>query len=150
MALIPIHSLGSVGIITDVPSYELPPEAWTAGENVRFQDGKVQKVLGHNVVFDPPSIAPYWIQPLYQGAQAFWLYAGLAKVYVTDMASHFNITRQTASVDVDYSTNADMKWNGGVLNGIGILNNGSDDPQMWNPPGTSTKLVALSNWPANT
>lgn len=150
MPLIPIHNLGSIGIVTDVPSYELPPEAWTAGQNIRFRDGKVHKFLGQNTVFDPPSIAPLWIQPLYTQTQAWWIYAGLNKVYATDMASHYNITRQTTSVDVNYAASSDIKWNGGVLNGIGILNNGVDPPQMWNPPTSSTKLVALSNWPAST
>lgn len=150
MPTIPIHNLGSVGIVTDIPAYELPPEAWTSGGNVRFKDGKVQKCLGHNTIFDPPSIAPLWIHPIYQATQAFWVYAGLTKVYVTDMASHFNITRQTAGVDVDYAATADFKWNGGSLNGLGIFNNGVDPPQMWNPANTSTRLTALTNWPAST
>jgi len=150
MPLIPIHNVGTVGIVTDIPSYELPPEVWTDGRNVRFKDSKVQRFLGHTPVFDPPSINPLWLHALYHTTQAFWIYAGLTKVYATDMTTHYNITRQTASVDVDYAATADKKWNGGSLNGIGILNNGVDPPQMWNPPSGSTRLAALSNWPANT
>lgn len=151
MPVVRVDNVGSLGIIKDIPGYELPPEAWTDGANVRFKDNMVHKFLGHSAVFGTPSIAPLWIQPVYSAAQAFWLYAGATKAYVTDMSAHFNITRQNASsVDVDYSATADIKWNGGVLNGIGILNNGVDDPQMWNPPATSTKLALLSNWPANT
>lgn len=150
MALVPIHNIGAAGIITDIPAYELPPEAWTAGENVRFHNGRVSKILGHQAVFGTPTVAPLWITPMYTPNQAYWVYGGLQKVYVTNMLNHYNITRQTTGVDVNYSAMLDTKWNGGSLNGIGIFNNGIDDPQMWNPPETSQKLVVLSNWPANT
>lgn len=150
MTLVRVDNIGVTGIITDIPGYELPPEAWTAGQNIRFRDNKVQKFLGHSTVFGTPSIAPLWLLPVYAPTAAFWLYPGTAKVYATDMATHANITRQTASVDVDYAATGDVKWNGGVLNGIAILNNGVDAPQMWSPPALGTKLVQLTNWPAST
>ena len=43
MAMLPIRSLGSVGIIKDVNPYDLPINAVSGGNNVRFEDGKVTR-----------------------------------------------------------------------------------------------------------
>ncbi len=148
--LIPFDEAGAVGILSGVPPHEVPQGAWTAGQNARMVDGAVHKFLGYQQVFNPPSVAPYWLLRTKTATAYYWLYASLTKVYVTDGAAHFNITRQTASVDVDYTATSLRRWNGGVLGGIPILNNGVDDPQMWNPVGTGQRLQLLSNWPAST
>jgi hypothetical protein len=150
MPLVKIHEAGKIGLISDVADHELPPEAWTTARNVVFRDGKVKKARGQTTVFGTPSIAPYGLFPVYVDGVAYWVYAGTAKVYVVQGGTHTNITRQSAGVDVDYSMTTSIPWTGGVLNGVLVLNNGVDDPQMWLPAGPSNKLQALSNWPANT
>ena len=145
MALVRVDNVGEIGIIRDLSPYEIPPEAWTDGNNVRFFNNKVFKILGHSSAF-VPSIPPYHLLSVRAATENFWAYAGLAKVFATDQTVHNNITRQTASVDVDYAATEDTKWNGGVLNGIPILNNGFDEPQMWNPPALATRLQLLSGW----
>lgn len=131
------------GIIKDVPAHTLPMGAWSDGSNVRFQNGKIKKFTGHSQVFGTATVAPHWMMPIPQAAAYYWMYAGTAKVYVTDGTTHFNITRQTASVDVDYSPTDNIKWNGGVLGGVPVINNGTDDPQVWLPSTTGTKLQSL-------
>lgn len=148
MPLVPIENVGVLGIVKDLPSYELPPEAWSDGDNVVFVDGKVQKATGHKDVFGATTVAPYFVLGVPSATLFFWIYGGLTKVYVTDAASHFNLTRQTASVDVDYSANVTDKWNGAVVGGIPIINNGVDVPQMWLPVQTSQRLLNLTAWPA--
>lgn len=148
MTIVRFDSVGGAGIIKDVNPYELAPEAWSEGQNVRFRYGRVHKFLGHQAVFGSASVAPYWLLPVQTPTTHYWVYGGLTKVYTTDMSTHFNITRQTAGVDVDYAATADKKWNGCVLNGVPILNNGVDVPQMWTPVSGSQRLAALSNWPA--
>lgn len=132
----------------DVDPYDLPatPEAflWSAGHNIRFLDQYIQKMLGHASVFTAPSVAPYWMLPVPNATTYYWLYAGLAKVYVTDGTTNTNLTRQTAAVDVDYTGTAGDIWNGGVISGIPFLNNGVDDPQMWSPVSTSQRLQSLT------
>lgn len=141
---------GKYGIIKDVPPYALPPEAWSDGQNVRVKEGSIQKFLGHKAVFGTPLVAPHWMMPVQTSTTYFWLYMSLLKGNVTDGTSHTNITRQTASVDVDYTGTADGGWNGEVVGGIPIINNGFDPPQMWKPVQVTQKLQELSNWPANT
>lgn len=148
MPIIPIRNFG--GIVKDDRPYELPPNVFSAGHNVRFKDGNIEKFGGHAQVLGTPSVAPYFALPVTTQTASYWLYAGLAKVYATDGSTHYNLTRQTGAVDVDYSATADLGWNGGILNSIQILNNGVDEPQMWNPISTAQRLQALSNWPAST
>lgn len=150
MPLVTFNNVGTVGIVPDINPVELPPEAWSNGQNVRFIDGKAEKFTGHSAVFDPPSIAPYWLLPVSTSSAYYWIYAGLNKVYVTDGANHYNLTRQTASVDVDYAATADLNWNGGIIGGVPILNNGLDDPQMWNPVDVSNRLQSLTYDSGNT
>lgn len=148
MALIPIDSVGSIGIIKDKKPHELPLEAWSSGQNVRFTDNYVEKCKGESL-WQTPTVAPYWAMAVPQPLAYYWLYAGLAKVYAYDGSTHTNVTRQTLGVDVDYTATADLNWTGGVLNGVPVLNNGMDVPQMWLPTEVSTKLEMLDNWNAN-
>ena len=147
MPRINIHNGGAVGIVkdTDRPPYTLPPEAWSDGQNVRFVDNKVSKFLGHSAVFDPPTVAPYWALAVPTSTALYWVYAGLAKVYVHEGGVHTDLTRTSGG---DYSAAASLIWNGGILNGVPILNNGVDVPQFWATIDPATKLANLTNWPA--
>lgn len=142
-----INSVGQFGIIKDVPAHELPLNAWSDGLNVRFANGSARKMLGHQLVYDPPTVAPYWLMPVQGDVNYFWLYAGLGKVYAVTGGTHSNITR---AVGGDYGATAENVWTGGVLHNIGVVNNFVDDPQVWNPVSASQLLVVLPNWPANT
>lgn len=144
---IPIKRLGEIGYIADVLAHETPPNAWTNGQNVRFVDGYVEKMTGHSPVYGTPQTSPNWLLPVPGLTDYYWIYAGLTAVYMVDSARvHTNITRAAGA----YTGNLDINWNGGLLNGIPVLNNGVDDPQMLNPPTPSSDLIALTAWPANT
>jgi hypothetical protein len=144
---IPFDNLGKIGLVGDVLPHELAPEAWTNGKNVRMLDGIAQKMLGHVATYGTPGVAPYWLLPVPTTAEYRWLYASLTKVYTVDSAgTHTDITRTSGG---DYAATLDTSWTGGLLNGIPVINNGVDVPQMWNSPVPATKLVALSNWNAN-
>lgn len=128
-----INNLSEIGIVRDLNANELPDNAFSNGQNVRFLDGRVVKHKGHRQVFTSPPIAPYWMHPFNDTNNYYWILAGQTKLYATDMAgSYFNITRQSGGVDSDYSANYDNSWNGGVLMGaLSIINNGVDVPQSW-------------------
>jgi len=146
----PVNALGEFGIIKDIFPHELPLNAWSDGRNVSFVDGYAQKTPGYLDVFTTLPHVPYWALPVPKTVTYNWIVAGTAKVYVFDGGDYVNITRQTASVDVDYTGNVDNKWTGCVLGGIPVINNGVDVPQMWIPANTGTKLAALANWPSDT
>lgn len=144
---IPIKKLGDVGFIGDVLAHEIPPNAWSNGQNVRFMDGYVERQLGHSPVYGTPSGTPNWLLPVPGLTDYLWFYASTTAAFCVDSARvHTDITRLFGP----YTGNLDVNWNGGLLNGIPVVNNGVDDPQMWNPPVAATKLIKLSNWPAST
>lgn len=141
----PVHNAGQYGLIVDRPVESLPFNAWTAARNIRFRDGKAEKFLGNSQSYGALQNAPYWLLPVNTGASQFWLYAGLAKVGALDGSSHADITRTSGG---DYSMDLDIGWSGTIIEGIPVITNGIDAPQMWNTPDLGTPLAALSNWPA--
>lgn len=138
--------VGSKGLNKDLPRHDLGDQFCTDSLNVRFREDSAELFGGYSAQYDPPTVAPYHVQPVYVGSSRYLIYASKAKVYVVNGSTHTNITRQSVGVDVDYSADETILWNGGVLNGIPILNNGIDTPQMWNPVATATKLDALTAW----
>ncbi len=139
----PVDNVGQLGIVTDLQPHEIPLNAWSAGRNIRFRDGYVEKFKGHSEVFATPLWAPYWLLPVPSSSNYFWLYASLAKVGATDMISHADLTR---AVGGDYGATASLNWTGDMLGGIAVITNGVDVPQMWNTPSLATRLANLSNW----
>lgn len=146
----PLFDLGSIGLITDLPDHTLPPEAWTDMRNMRCIDGDVKKIEGDSQVFGTPTVAPSFVLGVPGSSQTFWLYTSLTKAYVYEGGVHTNITRQTASVDVDYTASNGREWNGCIFQGVPILNNGADVPQYWPALSSSQVLVDLTNWPGST
>src|SRR4051812_32315763 len=125
---IEIDDVAKYGVIRDMPPYQLPPEAWSLGENVRFTDDSVSRLLGETQIFGTPGVAPYFAQYISSASQPWWLYTSLTKAYVYDGSSHTDITR---AVGGNYGATGALDWNGTILGGIPILNNGIDVPQYW-------------------
>lgn len=146
MALIPFHNLGLVGIIKDLSPYELPPEAWSDGLNIRFQDNKIQRGLGHVQQHGTLDLPPYATLEVPTDVALYTMYMGLDNVSVVAAGVHTDITRASGV----YTGGIIIPWTGGLLNGLPVINNGVDDPQMWNPAATGTLLTPLTAWPANT
>ena len=134
------------GMVKDVNPTGLPNEFFTHTENARFEDNAAKKILGHDSVFTAPSIDPYFLINL-TGSTSFWFYAGTAKIFRTDGTNNVDVTRASGG---DYSTNLTGvgNWVGTIFNGNPILNNGVDDPQLYDT--STSKFVDLTNWPAST
>lgn len=143
-----INDIAKIGAVADTPSYMLPPEAWTRALNMRVVNGGLESLLGWSQVFGTPTVAPHFALPISTPAAFFWLYVSLTKAYVYDGTTHTNITRQTASVDVNYTATDTPDWQSTLLGGIPILNDGNDVPQFWATVAATTKLANLTNWPA--
>lgn len=142
---IEIDDVASVGVVRDSPPHQLPPEAWTLAENVRFEDDSVSRLDGETAIFGTPGVAPYFSQFVSAPGQAWWLYAGLTKIYAYDGNTHFDITR---TVGGNYGAGGASDWNGTILGGIPILNDGQDAPQFWAAYSGATHMANLTNWPA--
>jgi len=137
------------GINKDISPYEIGENLWSDGNNIQFDNDKTAKIKGHQQVFGTPSGAPYWLLPFNTITTDYWIYPSLTKIYRVSTSgtttTHTDITRSSGG---DYSATAADRWNGGVLGGVAILNNGVDAPQML---GTSaSNFSALTNWLSST
>jgi hypothetical protein len=144
VAEIEINDLATVGNIRDVPGYQLPPEAFTEATNLRFYNGGVETIGGAEEIFGTPAIDARFAMPVSDASQTYWLYVSLTEAYVYDGAVHTDITR----VSGDYTAAFTREWNGTLLGGIPILNNGNDLPQYWPAINISNPLEDLPNFPA--
>lgn len=144
-----VEQIADIGLISDLAAHRLPPNSFSSVTNAWFHEGIAKKVLGYVEAYAGGTIAPYkLIAGRDTTGEPWWMVCGLTKVHLFYLGSYSNITRQTASVDVDYTATAENVWTGGVLNSIAILNSGTDAPQFQAAAGG--KLANLTNWPANT
>lgn len=154
MPFAPIGPAGEFGVIKDLSSRDMKPNAWTDGQNVRAFDGMLHQFLGHGAVYGTLPITAYHVLPVNVGGARYWMYAGANKVYTVSGATgavvHTNLTRQTAGLDVDYTVSPNS-WTSTFIGGTPILNPGNetDPPQQWTRS-LSSRLTTLDNWPANT
>ena len=95
MPLVPIENVGQIGIIQDTPPYNLPPNAWSDGNNVRLLDNGVKKVAGYQEVFATCPFAPYYIHPYLSSAGTYyWIAYGTDDIAVWNGSTWTDVTRQ--------------------------------------------------------
>ena len=101
MPLVPVNDLGKAGIIQDIPPYNLPPNAWSGGNNVRFLDNGVEKVSGYEAIMATVPFAPYYIHPYNTADNTYyWLAYGTADIAVWNGSTWTDVTRQaTGALD---------------------------------------------------
>jgi len=106
MALIAVDNVGQVGIVKEKSSWNLPPNVWSDGNNVKTEEGSIKKCPGYSEVMSTCPIAPYYITQITLGTPEFWVVAGLASIYAYDNTSSstllngsINDTDTTVTVD---------------------------------------------------
>jgi hypothetical protein len=127
------------GMNADLTPEELGNGVWTQASNIRFNNGYAERFKGSVQVFSTPLVTPYFISPYVTSTSRFWIYAGLAKVYVDDGTTRTDITGTPPTGGID------DRWTGGSINGVFILNNGVDVPMYWAGTGT---LATIGGWNA--
>jgi hypothetical protein len=147
MTIVRVPNAGSVGVNKDLSVHELPLNAWTDCQNIRFLDGYAYQFYGHGEVYSSPSVAPQYVMPVVVAGVRYWLYMSAAKSYVVTntggVAVHTDITHATPHAGVV------NQWSGTLLGGIPILNVGdtSKVPMYWDL-NLANDFVNLTNWPA--
>lgn len=139
MPIVTIPAAGQYGLIADQPAHELPVNAFSAVENMRFKDGSAERFNGSSAVFAVPAVTPYWIAPYQTSTARYWIHAGIAAVYADDGTTRLNITGTAPTGAVD------DRWTGGTMGGVFVMNNNIDSPMFWGGTGT---LAALTGWTA--
>jgi hypothetical protein len=140
MPILKIENVGQHGIITDVLPHQLPPNAWTDGKNIRFNDIKAVKFTGHQTYHTPPSNWDggatnqiYYLLPVSEPTDYYWIYCGLKDVRATSN-SDTSTSKEITNSGANYTaTDVTVNWTGCIIGGVPVINNGVDTPQMWNP-----------------
>ncbi len=79
--IVQFNNVASHGIVRDVPAIELPAQvdalAWSDGQNIRFDDGKVEKFLGESLQLSASATCMWadWAGYASDGQEGLWAYA---------------------------------------------------------------------------
>jgi len=87
MALVPVDNVGQYGIVKDQNPWQLPPNVWSDGNNVKTDEGSIKKALGYASVMETVPAAPYYITHLVSGVNEYWVIGGTAAIHVYDNTS---------------------------------------------------------------
>ena len=135
-----VENLGSIGFIADREPITLPPNGWSDGANVQFKDGSVENFPGYAQI-DTITPNPDTINFVKSGVQTFIIYAEGSAIYSYWAGTETNISGR---VYKGYGW-----WDSCVLGGVGIINNGVENPQYWAGIGNAQDLPYDSVDPAN-
>jgi len=102
MALISVDNVGQVGIVKEKSSWNLPPNVWSDGNNVKTEEGSIKKCPGYSEVMATCPIAPYFITQITLGTPEFWIVGGLAAIYAYDNTS--SSTTLDGAIDASVTT----------------------------------------------
>ena len=110
MAYISIDNVGQVGIVKETSPWQLQPNVWSNGNNVKTDEGAIKKCPGYSEVMATCPIAPYHIIQLTLGAPEFWVACGLTAIYAYDNTTlstllNGGIDDTVTTVTVDSTTN---------------------------------------------
>lgn len=131
------------GVVLDLPPEEVSDAVWTNAHNVVFREGITERVGGYQRFADPlPTPTPLYAVGLVIGADAYWIYFTVNKIYVTDGTTHWDITPVGG---LNSSEAGD--WSACFINGIPCFNNGHNAPMYWDLQ-TANKAQPLPGWPA--
>lgn len=136
-----ITQLGQFGIITDVDPGELPPNAWSTGENFVCRNGSVESVLGEKTIFDDSdmTITPTFVAVFKAEDDWVFLYAGEGEIW--------GVQNNGTHTQVGTFTNSGGNIQGTEFSGLFVINNGLETPLYWDGDFGGTFAV-VPNWPA--
>ena len=164
---IPVNDLDKAGLIGDIPAVNLPPNAFSDANNVRFKDGAVRKILGHQEIFSGITSASevesilhieYWPNPnggTYIVVTRQTADAAMADVWTVTPGTNgeaTNVKRTVDSTGADrpMMTSIEARWQVTVFNGgySAIVNNGLETPRhMTDQQGSDGSNLFLDDLP---
>ena len=141
MPMLPIRSLGSVGVIKDVNSYDLPPNGISSGNNVRFEDGKITRLPAFREFFSLTNNTPRHIYTITHPGNddRLGILCDCGSIYAVLNGVESNLTPTSGTVTpttVPYTTTN--------LGGVSYVNREDREPLFLTSIGT--EYAELTNW----
>ena len=131
--LVPIENIGSAGVITDIPPWQLPPNAWSSANNVRFDDVSVKKMPGYTEVMEGLPEPPLHLETyqLYDSGKYYWVAFCSNNIYaydpdIPDGAKWVDVTPDPAPQNDER-----IQWQTAKLGAVLVATNGVDAPYWW-------------------
>lgn len=133
------------GLVSDVPPFELPPEAWSQTLNMHPKNGGMQLARPSDQAYSTLLDAPLHIRNVQALGQNFWLYWGADTVSAAETSNpHIDLTPGGGLTAVEPQDIISTQ-----LNGLPVFTNGFDAPHYWDGI-ASNDFAALPDWPAST
>lgn len=129
-----VKGLAQYGVITDVPPFETPANAWTEVRNCNFENGGISKSGTRELVMVP---AVSTANKIY-GKDGAIFYSTGNRIYRGTGVSNIDISKGQK----DYQ--GDLEWFATELSGVLIFTNEANNPQMLLP--NSTEMLDLTAW----
>lgn len=143
MTVVPIRGLSDVGVVKDLSPHELPPQAWTSANNVRFKNGRVERSSVFRTYKSGLLVSvPYSFFGAHpQTAEDAFYYTDVdGKVYrYTSTGSHANVS---ALAHVDSAGSYGVTYQ--QLGEFTILNRPTEQPWYMTPGGSN--FAAMPGW----
>ena len=132
--LIPVENIGSQGIVTDIPPWQLPPGTWSNGNNVRFDDVSVKKFPGYMEVMEGCPSPPLYLETyqVYDHREHedlghyYWIAFCKENIYCYYGGAWFDVTPEEG-----LSHNDNIQWQTAKLGAVLVATNGMNMPLWW-------------------
>lgn len=135
-----IKELGGTGIITDASPYIFPFGAWSSARNLRFKEGRVEPFSWNEQLDVSLTHEAAFLLPFKNDDRYNWVIAGYNTVSVWDGTSLVDVTRTSGG---GYNAARLVRWQGDIFQGMPVLNNVVDVPQVWKVLSGSTDFEDL-------
>lgn len=149
MPFVKVDNVGAIGVNKDLSAHEMPNNAWTDAQNIRFLDGFAYQFYGHGQVYGTPSAIPQHVLSANVSGSKYWIYITESNAYAVT-----NSGGSTVSTDISHATpraGVVNQWTSTMLSGIPVVNVGdtSKYPMTWDL-NLANNFVDLANWPSAT
>jgi hypothetical protein len=144
--ILPVRSVGDVGVITDVSPASLPPNAFTRAKNVRFDEGKVSRAPVFRNIKDSLAITPRFTHAIPAATSSS--YASIILVSPTyEIREYTNGSVASRQGSISTASSSPARFTGTALADITYLNRNDRVPVYMANGGT--QFADLPNWDAN-
>lgn len=152
MPIMKVRGVGGTGVIKDLPAFELPPEAWSHANNVRFVANRVEKVGGYMpVLHDGMPEAEVPLAVLGRNNTQDIIYGTNKHLYIIQGRQHYNISKpmpkdkpEDPDVPTDYKLDPSQTWYYTTLSNAIVMNTPGQVPQGLVP--YKEKFADIPGW----
>lgn len=140
--IVPLRNLAKFGVITDVDPFDLAPEAFSAGVNVRFRNGKISGAPVFRNVLPLSNTSPRFAFSSNPAAGLDLLFVGSLDGTVTKISGQ---TQTAMSVSGYVTSSVEATWSGVTLATVTYINRSDRAPWLLRTSDSQFQSIASFN-----